>query len=84
MAQYSPSTKRSTMHACIGDIQGGSTRARNILQHNLQWMQHERFAKTFLGEDGGKERLTRMWQHLLEMDRKVEESGKPVGYSHIE
>jgi hypothetical protein len=38
LGTYDPSQKRATLHACIGDTRGGSTRARNVLQHGLTWM----------------------------------------------
>lgn len=27
----------------MGDVRGGSVRARNVLQHDLEWMDEERF-----------------------------------------
>ncbi|KAF9560442.1 hypothetical protein CPC08DRAFT_804653 [Agrocybe pediades] len=51
-ATYNSKAKRATLHACIGDTKGGTTRARNILQHELQWMKGEEFAKTIPNEVG--------------------------------
>ncbi|KAN0065164.1 hypothetical protein ACQY0O_001661 [Thecaphora frezii] len=49
-ASYLPSRKRATLHACYGDIgddaegdAGGAERARNILQHGVEWMRDEQF-----------------------------------------
>ena len=30
----------------MGDVRGGTTRARNILQHGLEWMKDDRFRKS--------------------------------------
>jgi len=45
-ASYSPNIPRATLHACMGDTRGGSARARNILQHDLEWMKEETFRET--------------------------------------
>ncbi|KAF9524225.1 hypothetical protein CPB83DRAFT_621792 [Crepidotus variabilis] len=42
-AAYSSQNKRATLHACMGNSQGGSSRARNILQHGLEWMKTPAF-----------------------------------------
>jgi len=42
-ATYNPNARRATLHACIGDTSGGSSRARNVLQHGLEWMKDDRF-----------------------------------------
>lgn len=42
-ATYDPDEKRATLHATMGDAKGGSTRARNILQHGLDWMKNPAF-----------------------------------------
>lgn len=42
-AAYDPSERRATLHGCMGDVRGGTTRARNVLQHGLEWMKDERF-----------------------------------------
>jgi len=72
-ASYSPNRPRATLHACIGDTRGGSTRARNILQHGLEWMKEEEFRET-LNSEGRQmlERLVRMQEEF---------NGKDVGYS---
>ena len=72
-ASYSPSRPRATLHACIGDTRGGSTRARNILQHGLEWMKEEEFHETLNSE--GRQMLERLVRMQEEFD------GKDVGYS---
>ncbi|KAF9446655.1 hypothetical protein P691DRAFT_732842 [Macrolepiota fuliginosa MF-IS2] len=72
-ATYSSKTPRATLHGCIGDIRGGSTRARNVLQHGLDWMKVDDF-RSSLPEDW---RARKMLDNLLIMQRN---SG-PVGYS---
>ncbi|KAF8952257.1 hypothetical protein BDZ97DRAFT_1809771 [Flammula alnicola] len=42
-AAYSSKERRATLHACIGDAKGGSSRARNVLQHGLEWMKGTSF-----------------------------------------
>lgn len=40
-ASYTPSRKRATLHGCYGDASdpaGAAERARNVLQHGLEWM----------------------------------------------
>lgn len=72
-ATYDSSAPRATLHGCIGDVRGGSTRARNILQHGLEWMKGEEF-KDSLPDNW---RTRHMLDNLLDMQRN---SG-PVGYS---
>ena len=47
-ASYRPDRKRATLHACYGDTgdgdQGAAERARNILQHGVQWMRDDSFS----------------------------------------
>jgi len=57
-ATYNPRVKRATLHACMGETTGGSTRARNILQHGLNWMKEDRFKNT-LHEGRPREMLER-------------------------
>ena len=61
------------MHGCIGDIRGGNTRARNILQHGLQWMEEDERLPGYLNERGKK-----MLQRLIDMKKGA---GDVVGYS---
>ncbi|CDO68524.1 hypothetical protein BN946_scf184998.g21 [Trametes cinnabarina] len=71
-ATYDANQPRITLHACMGEVRGGPTRARNILQHGLRWMKEERFART-LDPRGRK---------MLERIVKLQESVKgDVGYS---
>ena len=72
-ATYDPSAKRATLHATMGSVQGGSSRARNILQHGLNWMTEERFKDTL------NERGKRMLERLI----KMKESAGEVGYSLV-
>ncbi|KAF5347783.1 hypothetical protein D9756_010268 [Leucocoprinus leucothites] len=72
-AAYSSKAQRATLHACIGDIRGGSTRARNVLQHGLEWMKSDDF-RASLPDDL---RTRKMLDNLLNMQK----SNGPVGYS---
>ena len=56
----------------MGDTRGGSTRARNILQHGLGWMKEDRF-KMMLDGDARK-----MLERLIMMQERV---GDKVEYS---
>ncbi|KIP04423.1 hypothetical protein PHLGIDRAFT_120730 [Phlebiopsis gigantea 11061_1 CR5-6] len=42
-AAYSSRSERATLHGTMGCTRGGSSRARNILQHGLDWMTDPRF-----------------------------------------
>jgi hypothetical protein len=72
-ATYHPNARRETLHACVGDIRGGTSRARNILQHGLKWMEGEQFRETL--DEKGK----RMLDNLIRMRGQVGE--RDVGYS---
>jgi hypothetical protein len=72
-ATYNPHAPRATLHACIGDIRGGSSRARNVLQHELGWMADDR---RFC--DGLNARGVKMLNNLVKMQSGV--TGD-VGYS---
>ncbi|KAF8906986.1 hypothetical protein CPB84DRAFT_1675092 [Gymnopilus junonius] len=48
-AAYSSKEQRATLHGCVGDATGGSSRARNILQHGLDWMKGHEFRRTLQG-----------------------------------
>ncbi|KAF8135601.1 hypothetical protein EV363DRAFT_1321015 [Boletus edulis] len=72
-ATYDAKQRRATLHATImGDTRGGSTRARNVLQHGLEWMQEKRFRETL--DEAGQ----RMLNALIEMRNGVQGE---VGYS---
>ena len=45
-ASYLPSVKRATLHGCYGDArEGAEERARNVLQHGVEWMRDGEFGK---------------------------------------
>lgn len=71
-ATYDPSEPRATLHASMGDVRGGSTRARNVLQHGLLWMKEDRFRKTL------NERGKRMLDRLVQLQESV---NGDAGYS---
>lgn len=76
-AAYDPTVKRATLHACMGEISGGSTRARNILQHGLSWMKEARFKNT-LREGRSRdmlERLVRMQEGFKESEIEYSQVG---------
>ena len=56
----------------MGDTRGGSTRARNILQHGLGWMMEDRFKMMLDGE------ARKMLERLIMMQERV---GDKVEYS---
>lgn len=56
----------------MGDTRGGNSRARNILQHGLNWMKEDKF------RDGLDTRGRAMLERLIAMHESV--SGD-VGYS---
>ncbi|CEP12213.1 hypothetical protein [Parasitella parasitica] len=45
-AAYEHGTKRATLHACMGTIEGGGHRAANIFQHDLDWMKTPAFKQS--------------------------------------
>ena len=61
------------LHACVGDARGGSIRARNVLQHDLEWMKGDEFRDS-LPENT---RTRKMLDNLVNMQKY---SGK-LGYS---
>ena len=70
-AAYSPATTRATLHACMGSVRGGSSRARNVLQHGLSWMTEPRF----------RDSLDVRGQAMLDRLVKMKEGAGEVGYS---
>ncbi|KAI6012240.1 hypothetical protein EDC04DRAFT_3121520 [Pisolithus marmoratus] len=72
-ATYDSKKPRCTLHACVGDVRGGSIRARNVLQHGLRWMTEDRFSSQ-LGEKGRT-----MVERLIVMQKSVE--GQTLDYS---
>ncbi|SJL06552.1 related to phytanoyl-CoA dioxygenase family protein [Armillaria ostoyae] len=73
LGTYSAKAKRATLHASMGDVRGGSVRARNVLQHGLGWMKEDTF------RDGLSVKGKAMLDRLIEMQKKNE--GIPIGYS---
>ncbi|KAG1796384.1 uncharacterized protein HD556DRAFT_1441686 [Suillus plorans] len=71
---YNSKQRRATLHGCMGDIRGGSTRAKNVLQHGLLWMTEDRF------RDRLNERGKRMLQALIDMKNGVQGD---LGYSLV-
>ncbi|KAK0218720.1 hypothetical protein IW262DRAFT_1448811 [Armillaria fumosa] len=66
LGTYSAKAKRATLHASMGDVRGGSVRARNVLQHGLSWMKEDTFRNGLTVK--GKAMLDR----LVEMQKKNE------------
>ena len=71
-ATYDSKAPRATLHATMGDTRGGNSRARNILQHGLNWMKEDTF------RDGLDTRGRAMLERLIAMHESV--SGD-AGYS---
>jgi len=80
-ATYDHNTVRATLHASMGDVRGGATRARNVLQHGLDWIKGEEFKRSLKEVGGGKarERAFTMWTNLLKMQESVDVDN--LGYS---
>ncbi|TCD70357.1 hypothetical protein EIP91_003709 [Steccherinum ochraceum] len=74
LGTYTSATPRATLHACMGSTQGGSSRARNVLQHGLEWMEENRF------KEGLDEKGRAMLERTLMMKEGL--SGE-VGYSLV-
>ncbi|CUA76568.1 hypothetical protein RSOLAG22IIIB_06351 [Rhizoctonia solani] len=75
-AAYRPDVKRATLHASMGDIRGGSRRARMILQHQVDWVRSDAFVSTFKSEESPSTdtvatRLQSMRNRLLAMADSV-------------
>ncbi|KAJ6538855.1 hypothetical protein DFH09DRAFT_1176423 [Mycena vulgaris] len=70
-ASYDAQARRATLHASMGNVRGGSVRARNVLQHGLSWMKEPKFS------DGLDSRGKAMLGRLLELYNAVGD----VGYS---
>jgi len=70
-ATYDSTRKRATLHGTMGCIRGGSSRARNVLQHGLNWMTEDRF----------KNGLSARGKAMLEKLIKLKEGAGDVGYS---
>ncbi|KAF8582427.1 hypothetical protein K439DRAFT_1413370 [Ramaria rubella] len=72
-ATYDCHSPRATLHACMGDSRGGGARARNVLQHGLEWMKDTGFVDTF--PEG---RARSMWENLVKMEKR---NGGKIEYS---
>ncbi|SNX85068.1 uncharacterized protein MEPE_03777 [Melanopsichium pennsylvanicum] len=76
-ASYLPSVKRATLHGCFGDAseggKGAAERARNVLQHGVEWMRDPQFGKDL------PESLKPMWANLIRMDAAY--ANKQLGFS---
>ena len=69
-ATYDDREERITLHACMGEVRGGPTRARNILQHGLEWMKGDTFRDTL------DERGRRMLERIVKLQESVNRSLK--------
>ncbi|PFH48526.1 hypothetical protein AMATHDRAFT_149734 [Amanita thiersii Skay4041] len=80
-ATYDCRAPRATLHGCMGDMRGGSSRARNILQHGLEWMESEKFGRTMesIEDEKIRTRALMMWDSLLKMKQGV--NGVDIGFS---
>jgi len=80
-AVYDHNTVRATLHASMGDVRGGATRARNVLQHGLDWIKGEEFKKSLeaLGDGNVRKRAFKMWTNLLKMQEGIDMGN--LGYS---
>ena len=80
-AVYDHTTVRATLHASMGDVRGGATRARNVLQHGLDWIKGEEFKKSLeaLGDGNVQKRAFKMWTNLLKMQEGIDVGN--LGYS---
>ncbi|KAI0337843.1 hypothetical protein BDW22DRAFT_1339098 [Trametopsis cervina] len=70
-ATYDSSVRRATLHASMGSVRGGSSRARNVLQHGLDWMTSDEF----------RESLDARGKSMLERLVRMKEGAGEVGYS---
>jgi ectoine hydroxylase-related dioxygenase (phytanoyl-CoA dioxygenase family) len=68
-AVYPTEPVRLTLHACMGTIQAGVERAKNVLQHKMEWVREVRY-------DG---QLEKMRKNLVALRDGVGE--KELGYS---
>lgn len=67
-AVYKSNEPRATLHACMGNAQGGSSRARNILQHGLEWMKSQAFRECLPTEEAVKmlDKLVNMYDSSVD------------------
>ncbi|KAG5643843.1 hypothetical protein DXG03_009574 [Asterophora parasitica] len=64
-ATYDSAEQGATLHANMGSVNGGSTRACNVLQHRLKWMKEDAF------REGLDEKGKRMFDRLVRMQKKA-------------
>lgn len=69
-ASYGPKAARATLHGCFGDAseggEGTKERARNVLQHGVEWMREPSFV------EGLEERVKPSEYHVWLRERKRE------------
>lgn len=68
-AVYPTEPVRQTLHASMGTVEAGVERARNILQHDMEWVRDVRF----------EGRLEGMMQNLVRL--RDETGGQELGYN---
>lgn len=67
---YKHDIERMTLHGSIGHIDGGSLRARNVLQHGRDWIEGVDFSQV-----ENVDRAHGMRKRLLELGAKHKETG---------
>ena len=72
--RYDSRKERLTLHGCVGDVRGGTGRARNILQHGLGTWAHD---VSFGGlEPATKQRAEGMKRSLLKLGSEAGEDAQ--------
>ncbi|TLS24925.1 hypothetical protein PpBr36_08488 [Pyricularia pennisetigena] len=74
---YDPTKKRLTIHGSVGHVRGGQLRARNVLQHDVTWIDRCSFKDALGSDQRTLDRAEAMRERLIRLGR---ESGD-VGYS---
>lgn len=72
---YRSDVERMTLHGSMGHVDGGSLRARNVLQHGREWIEG-----IDLGSVENRERAEGMRDRLVELGGRH----KDVGFAHDE
>lgn len=67
---YRHDIERMTLHGSIGHVEGGSLRARNVLQHGRDWIEGVDFSQV-----EKVDRARGMRERLLELGAKHKETG---------
>ncbi len=96
-ASYLPTAKRATLHGCYGDASSGTgaaERARNVLQHGVEWMRDAQFgdslppvlkpSKSLAASSSRSGTIltqtgSTVWDNLLRMDAAY--ADKQLGFS---